>query len=129
MDVDNMKVATSAEDSGLDSPLSSLFGRCKWFVIVNVEDGEIVDSQSIENTATNQASGAGTVAAQLIGDKGAGVLISGGIGPKAFSALEKWDIEMYEGKSGTVRENVESLLSDSLNKVDSPTGSAHRGNR
>ena len=122
-----MKIAVSAEGKDLDSEMSSVFGRCQVFVLADVEDGEIVDSESIENSAAGQSSGAGTAAAQLIGDEGVDVLLSGAIGPKAFSALEQWDIKIYKGEPGTVEENIEKLCSDNLTKVESATGPAHMG--
>ncbi len=122
-----MKIAVSAEGGGLDSRISSVFGRCQCFVTVEVEDGEILDNGSLENSGASQSSGAGTAAAQVVGDDGADVLVSGSIGPKAFSALRQWDIEVYEGEPGTVRENIEKFISGELDKVESPTGPAHMG--
>lgn len=122
-----MKVAVSAEGQSLDSQISSVFGRCQCFLFVELEDGEIVDSKALENSAASQSSGAGTAAAQLVGDEGAEALISGALGPKAFSALEQWDMKMYKGEPGTVRKNVDKFSSGNLDRVESPTGPAHMG--
>lgn len=122
-----MKVAVSAEGQSLDSQVSSVFGRCQCFIFVEVEEGKVVDSDSLENSAVARSSGAGTAAAQLIGDVEAEVLVSGAIGPKAFSALKQWNIEVYRGEPGTVRENIDKLSSGELNKVGSPTVTAHMG--
>lgn len=122
-----MKVVLSAEGTKLSSQTSSVFGRAQCFVAAEVEDGEIVDSYPLENSAASQNSGAGTAAAQIVGDEGADALITGAIGPKAFSALKQWDIRIYKGDPGTVRENIDRLLSDDLDEIDSPTGPAHMG--
>jgi len=122
-----MKVALTSEGKDLNSQMSSVFGRCQNFVIATIEDEEITNYESLENSAGNQSSGAGPAAAQLIGDEGVDKLISGGMGPKAFSALEQWDIEVYEGEEGTLKENIEKLSSGKLNRVESPTGPAHKG--
>lgn len=122
-----MKIALTSKGEDLDSEMSSVFGRCQNFVIAEVEDGEISESKPLENSAGNQSSGAGPAAAQLVGDEGVDKLISGGMGPKAFSALEQWDIEVYEGVEGTLKKNIEKLSSGKLEKVESPTGPAHKG--
>ncbi len=122
-----MKIAVSSEGKNLDSHVSSVFGRCQCFVFVEFQDGEIVDSEAVENSAASQPSGAGTAAAQLVGDEGADVLISGAIGPKAFSALDKWNIEVYKAEPGTVTGNIDNFSSDKLEKAESPTGPAHMG--
>ncbi len=122
-----MKVAVSSEGKDLDSKISPVFGRCQCFAFLEVEDGEILETKCLENSAASKSSGAGTAAAQLVGDEDTDVLISGAIGPKAFSALEQWDIEVYKGEPGTVRENVNKFIKDHLDKLESPTGSAHMG--
>lgn len=122
-----MKVAISAEGKDMDSQVSSVFGRCHHFILVEFEEGEVVDSDFLENSAAAQSSGAGTAAAQLIGDQDVDVLVLGAVGPKAYSALKQWDIEVYEGESGTVSENLDKLSSGKLTKVESPTAPAHRG--
>lgn len=122
-----MKVALSAEGQDFDSQISSVFGRCQCFILVEIEEGKVVNSESFENSAAGQSSGAGTAAAQLIGDEDAEVLISGAIGPKAFSALRQWDIKVYKGEPDTVRRNIDKFSSGKLNNVESPTGSARMG--
>ncbi len=122
-----MKIAVSAEGKNLDSQASSVFGRCQCFVFVELQEGEIVGSEGTENSAASHSSGAGTAAAQLVGDNEADVLISGAIGPKAFSALEKWEIKVYKGEPGTVRENIDKFSTGELEEAESPTGPAHMG--
>jgi len=122
-----MKIALSAEGKNLDSQVSSVFGRCQYFVFVEFQEGELIDNEAVENSAAVQSSGAGTAAAQLVGDKGADVLISRSVGPKAFSALDNWNIEVYKGESGTVRGNIDKFSSGKLEKLESSTGAARMG--
>lgn len=122
-----MKVAVSAEGDNLESKISPVFGRCPVFVMVEVNEQGIVDSYDLENSALSQTGGVGTSAAQLIGDEETDVLVTGSIGPHAFTALRQWSIEMYKGEAGTVKENIDKLNSDELDKIDSPTGPAHLG--
>lgn len=122
-----MKVAVSTDGRSLGSQVSPVFGRCPYFLIVDIVDGEIEDSDVLENSAMNQSSGAGTAASQLIGEEGADLVISGAVGPKAFSALRKWEIDVYEAEPGTVEENIERLLSEELKSIEEPSGPAGMG--
>lgn len=122
-----MKIAVSTDGQNLGSRVSPVFGRCPYFVMVETDDHDIVDSEVVENTAINQSSGAGTAAAQLVGDEGVEALISGAVGPRAFSALKKWNITIYRGEPGSVEENVGKVLKGELEEVESPTGSSGMG--
>jgi len=82
-----MKIAVSATAGSLDAIVDPRFGRCAYFVIVEVEKNEIKNAEAVQNPAATAIGGAGIQAAQLIASKGAKVLISGNIGPNAFSVL------------------------------------------
>ena len=127
MVTETMRVAVSSEGQNLDSQISSVFGRCQCFSILEIRDDGISDNYVLENSAASQSSGAGTAAAQIVGDEGIDVLVTGSVGPKAFSALKQWGIRIYKGEPGTVRENIDMLILDELKKVEAPTGPAHMG--
>ncbi len=53
-----MKIAVpSANDRGLDSEVSSHFGRTPFYTIVNVEDGEIREVEVIKNPFVEHSPG------------------------------------------------------------------------
>jgi len=116
-----MKIAISSNGPDMDSQVDFRFGRCPYFVIVEVENNEIKGSESIENTSKDQLGGAGITAAQAVADKGVNVVITGNLGPRAFTVFEQMEIEVYQG-SGTVKEAVEKYLKGELKKVSGPTG-------
>lgn len=115
-----MKIAVSATGKGLDSQVDVRFGRCPNFVIVEVEDKDIKGSEDMENTATAQMGGAGISASQLIADKGVKAVITGNMGPRAFTVFEQLGIEIYQG-SGTVKEAVEKFIKGELKKMGEAT--------
>ncbi len=117
-----MKIAVSATGKGLDSQMDSRFGRCPNFVIAEAEGSEIKGSTDLENTATAQAGGAGITAAELVGNQKVDAVIAGSIGPRAFSVLDQLGIDMYAGRPGTVKENVEALMNGKLEKLAAPSG-------
>lgn len=122
-----MKVAVCTDGQDLKSQVSPIFGRCPYFTLVEIEDDKITETKSLENSAMKQSSGAGTAAVQLIGEEDADCVISGAVGPKAFSALNKWGIDVFRAEPGTVEENVEKLISGELEETESATGPAGMG--
>lgn len=116
-----MKIAVSSTGPGLESQVDVRFGRCPYFVIVEIEDKEIKGSEDLQNTATAQMGGAGISAAQLVADKGAKAIITGNMGPRAFTVFQQLGIDIYQG-SGTVKEVVEKFIKGELKKMDEATG-------
>lgn len=116
-----MKIAVSSTGPGMNSQVDFRFGRCPYFVIVEVENKEIKNSEDVENTSKDQLGGAGITAAQAVADKGVNAVITGNLGPRAFTVFEQIGIEVYQG-SGTVNEVVEKYLKGELESLSGPTG-------
>jgi predicted Fe-Mo cluster-binding NifX family protein len=113
-----MKVAVSASGPGLDAEVDPRFGRCSYFVIV---DSETMDFEAVENPNTMAAGGAGIQSAQLVADKGAGVVLTGHCGPNAFQTLQAANIGVCVGAAGTVRQVVEQYMAGSLTATQGPS--------
>ncbi len=121
---DFMKIAVTAEkNNGFESKVNTHFGRAPYFAVVDTETDNI---ELIKNEAANASGGAGISAAQLIADRGVDVLISGSVGPKAYTALSSGNIEMYIIQQGTVREAVDSFNGDKLSQLNSPNGTPRK---
>ena len=116
-----MKIAISSNGPGMDSQVDLRFGRCPYFLIVEIENKEIKGSEPIENTSINQLGAAGITAAQAVADQGVSAVITGNVGPRAFTVFEQLGIEVYQG-SGTVKEAVGKYLRGELKKISGPTG-------
>ena len=44
------RIAVTADtDNGLDSPVSGHFGHCKAFIVSTIEDGKIIEVESVPN--------------------------------------------------------------------------------
>ncbi|MBU3941379.1 MAG: NifB/NifX family molybdenum-iron cluster-binding protein [Nanoarchaeota archaeon] len=115
-----MKIAISSTGQGLDSQLSPLFGRCAFFVIVDIENNKIKSDKTIENKAVMQAGGAGIMAAQIVGNEKVNVVISNAIGPRAFDVLQQLNIDVYKAQGSTVKEAVELFIQGKLSKINMP---------
>lgn len=121
-----MKIAISAEGKTLDDNIDMRFGRCAYFLIVNIENNEIKETQVIENTANSQAGGAGITAVQIVGDQEVEAVISTNLGPRAFDAFNQLKIKVYTA-SGKIRDAIQELIEGKLKVISNPTGPQHQG--
>ncbi|OEC87497.1 MULTISPECIES: NifB/NifX family molybdenum-iron cluster-binding protein [Methanobacterium] len=125
-----MKVAVTSMGNSLDSQVSFVFGRCPYFIIADMENGDIKGDSSVENPAINERGGAGIKAAQFIANQEVEVLISGAVGPNAFDILKQVGIKAYMPKPGTVEENLKLLNDGQLEEIATPaTGGPGAGGR
>ena len=118
-----MKIAVSAQGSSLQSPLDARFGRAGYFLVVDPETGAF---SAVDNSVNlNALQGAGIQAAKRIVELGVEALITGHVGPKAFSALQAGGIKVYTGASGTVAEAVAQFQAGRLAAAASPDVEGH----
>lgn len=107
-----MKIAVSSLGPSLDDKVDERFGRAAYLLIV---DDDTLDVQAVDNSANRDAlQGSGLGAAEIVNEHGATLVITGHLGPKAFSALKRCDISGYDGTGMTVREAVERQRSGRL---------------
>lgn len=100
-----MRIAVTYQDG----EIFQHFGHTEKFEIYDVENGKIVDRNLIDTNG----SGHGALA-ELLKSIKVDVLICGGIGGGAQSALSEAGIKLYGGVSGACADAVNALLSDSL---------------
>jgi len=116
-----MKIAISSiGQDDLSSELSPIFGRCPFFVIVEIENNEIKNHKHIENKAVMQAGGAGIMAAQTVANEKVDAVISNAVGPRAFDILQQLNIEVYKAQGATVKEAVDLFIQGKLSKINAP---------
>ena len=116
-----MKIAISSRDGESDSPFSSRFGRCNYFVIV---DSETHSWDVLPNPAATSRGGAGAQVVQFLSDNGIEAIISGRYGPNAFSALQAAGIQTYKASGGTPEELLDKFITG---RLDRARGSSGRG--
>jgi predicted Fe-Mo cluster-binding NifX family protein len=108
-----MRVAVSADDSkGLDSVVSPHFGRCPYYVLVDLEGGEVTEVSAVQNPYYGQHQ-PGQVPG-FINSQGAQVMLAGGMGRRAISFFQEYGIQAATGASGTVRHALEQYLGGAL---------------
>ncbi|MBA7483152.1 dinitrogenase iron-molybdenum cofactor biosynthesis protein [archaeon] len=119
-----MKVAVTTSGEDLSGPVEPHFGRCPRFIVV---DTETMEFEVIQNTAVSSAHGAGIAAAQLVASRGVKAVLTGNVGPNAYSALSSSGIKILTGVSGTVEDAVRRFSSGELQSISGPTVGGHFG--
>jgi len=121
-----MKIGVTSTGEDLYTNVDQRFGRCKYFLIVDVESMEF---EVLSNENAMASGGAGIQTAQTIANKGVEAVVTGNIGPNAFQTLSAADIKVFTGASGTIKEAVEKYKKGELNETEAPNVGSHSGIR
>ena len=108
-----MRIAISADNSnGLDSIVSPHFGRCPFFVLVDMDGQEATSVSAVQNPYYGNHR-PGQVPA-FIDSQGVTVMLTGGMGHRAIMFFEQFGIQPVTGAAGTVRQSLERYLGGAL---------------
>jgi predicted Fe-Mo cluster-binding NifX family protein len=121
-----MKICISSTGENLDAVVDQRFGRCQYFLIIDTETMKV---KVISNESTLASGGAGIQAAQIVTKEGVDSVISGNIGPNAFSILQAAGIKIYTGAEGTIKEAIENYKKGKLKETGSANVESHSGIR
>jgi predicted Fe-Mo cluster-binding NifX family protein len=121
-----MKIAISSTGKNLESEVDARFGRCNYFLIVNVKDKKIKNFKAIENIAKAQMGGAGIRAGEIVAKEKVDVVITVNLGPRAFSVFEQFGIKIYQG-NGKIKKVVQDFLNGKLKELTNATGPQNQG--
>lgn len=118
------KIAISSEGPGLDDVMDPRFGRAAGFIIV---DPQTLEWEYISNgSAQVRAQGAGLEAAEVVANCGAGAVLTGYVGPKAFKALQAVGIKVgHNLENLTVRQAIELFVNDKVVWAQQPNRQGH----
>ena len=100
-----MKIAATYDNGNIFQH----FGKTETFKVYEVEDNKVVSSEVIGSNGTGHGALAG-----LLAEQGISVLICGGIGGGAQTALAEAGIEVCSGAQGNTDEAVEAYLKGEL---------------
>lgn len=112
-----MKIAVTYEDG----KIFPHFGHTQAFKLYDAEDGKVISSRVVPTDGC----GHGALAA-FLREQGAEILICGGIGGGARTALDEAGIRLYGGASGDADAAVEALLRGAL-AYDPDAACTHHG--
>ena len=115
------KIAFACEENkGLESEMSMHFGRCPYFMMVDVEGNDVKKVDPVANPFFNgHVPG---VVPEFINKQSVNVMIAGGMGPKAVDMFNGFGIEVATGVGGKVENVLKAYLEG---KVSGTVACAH----
>ncbi|GAB6157124.1 NifB/NifX family molybdenum-iron cluster-binding protein [Desulfotomaculum varum] len=117
-----MKIAVSSSGMSLEDNLNPRLGRCEYFVIHHEETGQYT---AIENAGRFSVGAAGIATASLLNEQGVDVLITGNVGPNAFTALQAAGIKVFTGATGSVQDALQDYRAGKLSEAAGPNVGPH----
>ena len=121
------RIVVATQQGGLDDQVSPVFGRCQTYTIVDAEEGEVGNTEVVQNQYANAMSGAGIQAAGFAANQGAEAVIAGNFGPNVASVLNQSGVTMVPASGISVKEAVRDYLEGELEPVSEATSAAKRG--
>lgn len=112
----SMRIAVTYENG----QIFQHFGHTEQFKVYDIQNGTVIASEVIDTNGNGHSALAGVLTAL-----NADVLICGGIGGGAQTALEAAGIKLYGGVSGSADEAVQALLAGTLTFRANATCSHH----
>jgi len=110
-----VKIAIPVKDNeGLESVISDVFSRAKYFFIGELEKERLVESSIIENEYTSLEYGAGPLVIKMLKDKGVKVVATREIGMGASSLLKSYGIKRIQASEGTTVKELIKLIQREL---------------
>ncbi len=116
----SQKIAIASQGKDLNSKIAPLFDRSPYFIIVGLGI-----FQAYKNPNVNDSKDVGVQSAQFVVDKGAGAVITNNISLEAMKELNRLNVKVYSGVSGTVSQALECYMDGHLKETT--VGSAKSG--
>lgn len=108
-----MRIAFSTENNdGLNSLMSHHFGRCPYYVLVDLQGDQVESVQGIINPYFEQHQPG--MVPEFIHQQGVNVMVSGGMGRRAIEFFEQYGIDIATGAEGTVQATLQNYLQGRL---------------
>ena len=111
------RIALACEDNqGLDGQISQHFGRCPYYLLVDVEGDEVKNTEVVNNPYYhNHVPGK---VPQFISEQAVNVMIAGGMGPRAIDMFTNFGIEVATGAIGNVGNVLQAYLRGEISGVE-----------
>ncbi|MBN3033860.1 MAG: NifB/NifX family molybdenum-iron cluster-binding protein [Candidatus Saganbacteria bacterium] len=100
-----MKIAISTDNG----QVSAHFGRCPEFTVVTIENGTVVDQETVPNPGHQPG-----FLPKFLRQRGVQMIVAGGMGARAQMLFAEEQIETVVGVTGSVMEAVKGLQAGTL---------------
>jgi predicted Fe-Mo cluster-binding NifX family protein len=105
------------ENMGYLSKRGAHFGKAKFYTVVTLEEGKIVDVEGVANPGHNSGA-CGNAVANIMALKPDALVVSG-IGGSPAQGFAKAGLDVYvDSTSATVQESIDALLQGRLESLD-----------
>ena len=118
------RIGLPSNGGGLSATISDTFGRCPYFVIIEVSRLEKVIT--VVNDAQRALGDAGIQAAEFLAGNQVQVVITPQIGSYAWDVLQTTGISIYRSFRGTIQKNVVLFKQGRLNEMKRAKGTSPR---
>jgi predicted Fe-Mo cluster-binding NifX family protein len=117
-------VVPTDDEKRLNARLSEHFGRAPYFVVVELEDGNVSSVQVIPNESKHFG-GFGRAAEAILRLRPSAV-ITYGMGPRALSAFQEAGVAVLRANADTVKDVIEAYKQGTLEELTEGCLHAHR---
>jgi predicted Fe-Mo cluster-binding NifX family protein len=100
-----MKIAISTDGQYV----SPHFGRCPEFTILEIEDGKLINKETISNPGHHPG-----YLPQYLSEQGVSCIVAGGMGMRARELFQQANIDAILGVEGEVDQVVDKIMDGSL---------------
>ncbi len=118
-----MKIIVTGSGNKLTDAVDPRFGRASQFLLVDMETGNMTAHDNAQNL--NAAQGAGIQAAETVSRLGAGAVVTGNVGPKAFRVLSAAGIKVFLVKDGTIADAIARYKKGELSETKESNVEGH----
>ena len=110
-----MRLGITLEDErGVEGNVSLHFGQCRYFLIVDIDNGKVVKTETVLNTAMH--GGGGCVAVDEVLKHNITHIISGGMGIGAQQKFARAGVKVF-GYSGSAKAAIDNFIKNSLGSL------------
>ncbi len=100
-----MRIAISTDGDSV----SPHFGRCPSFTIVDIEEGNIIKKETVDNPGHHPG-----FLPQFLRERNVNYIIAGGMGQRAVQLFAQEGIEIIVGVSGTIDDVIRKIANGTL---------------
>jgi predicted Fe-Mo cluster-binding NifX family protein len=110
------RIVIPAEDgNGLNARLSGHFGRAPYFIIVELEDGNVLSVQAVPNESEHFG-GFGLPSERILQFR-PNAVITYGMGPRALSIFQEAGVAVLKANADTVKDVIEAYRQNRLEEL------------
>ena len=109
----------SNNPGGIDGERSDHFGHCDLFTLVDINEGEIAQVETVDNIA--HGAGGCMMPIKLLKDQNVDAIVVGGIGAKPLQGFSDVGIDVFFASQQNyriVKDAVDGMLKDQLTLMD-----------